>query len=95
MKNKRSVDYINFTVRLNEAVSSFTNGESSRKKVYNGASICGQESCGNSAQDNTTLGCIAGASFAQYYCIQNGMGGCNEMRDATIDQCCSSFCNPQ
>lgn len=96
MANKHSIEYAEFTKNLEKAVSELLPSESARiAVVYNGASICGRESCGNSAQDNTTLGCIAGARFGQEYCLRNNMGNCSEMREALIDQCCESFCNPQ
>lgn len=96
LANKRSTEYNRFCKRLEESNFSLLPSESAKLAVvYNGASICGRESCGNSAQDNTTLGCIAGARFGQEYCLRNNMGNCSEMREALIDQCCESFCNPQ
>ncbi len=94
MANKSTTSYIKFTESLGESIYSLLPLESARIAAYNGASICGQESCGNSAQDNTTLGCTAGAGFAELYCLRNNMGHCSEMRNAIIDECCNSFCNP-
>lgn len=93
MANKLSEEYIDLCERLRNSINGRLPSETARVLVYNGASICGQESCGNSAQDNTTVGCIAGATMADLYCTRNNMGNCNEMRNAIIDECCESFCH--
>ena len=90
LENKKSAEYHSFAAKLEIKILEKLSIQFGRTTNFDGPSVCGRD-CGIYAAITTS--CITGCLYSETWCINNGGSGCDAMRQACIENCCSNFCN--